>query len=111
MCERKLLTQREIAERSGLSTTTVHYILNGDREPSKASALALTFATWVAPAAWLYPEHFFNPYIPYESAFIEARMWCERKVDMAKWKAARIKFTAGCEPLPESVSCCCDYFD
>lgn len=71
----RLLSQKEIAERAGIAESTIHYIINGDREPSKAMSLALEKATLVARPAWLWPEHCFNPYIPYENTLFDGRMW------------------------------------
>lgn len=73
MCEG--LSQKKIAERVDISPSTVHYIINGDREPSKEMAIKLFIATGVAPAAWLFPENFYNPYIPFEDAPLDGRMW------------------------------------
>ncbi|MGV7223840.1 MAG: helix-turn-helix domain-containing protein [Nitrospinales bacterium] len=62
-----LMTQLEIAEASGLSQSSVHYILNGDRMPSIKTALKLERATGICREAWLFPERHYNPYIPFKN--------------------------------------------
>ena len=70
-----LLTQSEIANRAGLSQQAVSMILNGDREVSKGAAERLELATAVCRTAWLWPEHIFNPYIPFDDTVLEGRLW------------------------------------
>jgi transcriptional regulator with XRE-family HTH domain len=62
-----LMTQSEIAEASGRSQASIHYILNGDRTPSIDMALSLEHGTGICREAWLFPERHWNPYIPFEN--------------------------------------------
>ena len=93
----KLLSQKELAERSGHSPSMIHYIVNGDREPSKAMAYDLMIATSVAACSWFFPEVFFNPYIPHEDAVVEGRLWLPPVRSMEGWLKARVEQLAKCD--------------
>jgi len=60
-----LLTQQQIAKRSGCSQAMVHYTINGDRVPSTETAIKLEKATGVCREAWVFPDRHWNPYIPF----------------------------------------------
>jgi len=92
MCEK--LSQTEIARRAGVSPSTVHYILQGDREPSKEMCVKLAIATGVLPGAWAFPETFYNPYIPIESAPLGARAWKYPIRDCEEWARQRCEWLA-----------------
>jgi transcriptional regulator with XRE-family HTH domain len=89
MSEQPLLSQNEIARRVGCSSSAIHYILKGDREVSKSMSLKLMIATGVGAPAWIFPEVFYNPYMPTDSAWMEGRSWMPMTVDMAKWEVIR----------------------
>lgn len=84
-----ILSQQEIAKRIGCSPSAVHYIINGDREVSKAMAVNLMSATGVAAIAWLFPEWFYNPYIPFDGTFIDGRLWRSPTINLESWERAR----------------------
>ena len=84
-----LLSQREIAERSGRSPATIHYIINGDREPSKKMAEDLERATCVSRFAWVWPEYVYNPYIPFEDTPVDGRLWVEPEINLELWQRLR----------------------
>ena len=83
--DRKLLSQQEIATRAGISQPTVHYILNGDREPSKAMCLKLEQATGVVAGGWMWPEDIYNPYIPFYDAMVDGRSWVDVTLNATKF--------------------------
>lgn len=62
---RVLFTQQEIAERVGASQPMIHYVLNGDRNPSPAMAESLEEVTGICAPAWIWPDRCWNPYIPF----------------------------------------------
>ena len=81
----KLLSQKVIADRAGIAPSTVHYIINGDREPSKRMCEKLMEATGVIAAAWLWPEDIYNPYIPFDSCAVDGRLWQDVELNATRW--------------------------
>ena len=73
-----LLTQDEIATRTGISQSTVSYVLRGDRTPSKAVAEGLEETTGICREGWIWPERHYNPYMPLSDPSSCFR--CERRV-------------------------------
>jgi len=83
------LSQQEIAKRVGCSPSAIHYIINGDREVSKEMSLKLMLATGVAAIAWIFPEWFYNPYVPFDTTFIDGRLWRTPTINLESWERAR----------------------
>lgn len=73
-----LLTQDEIARRTGISQSTVSYVLRGDRTPSRTMAEGLEETTGICREGWMWPERHFNPYMPFADPTSCFR--CERRV-------------------------------
>ena len=59
------LSQQEIADRAEISQSLVHYILNGDKNPSPETAIKLEEATGICREGWIWPDRHHNPYIPF----------------------------------------------
>jgi transcriptional regulator with XRE-family HTH domain len=59
----KTMTQRQLAENSGLLESQVSMILAGKRTATTAQAKALEGATAIPRLRWLYPEEYGNPMI------------------------------------------------
>lgn len=83
MSSRFLLTQAEIAERSGLSQQYISNIINGNRQPSIDTAESLGEASGICAEAFLWPDRHWNPYIPFTDA--TNCMTCPNRIKRARW--------------------------
>jgi transcriptional regulator with XRE-family HTH domain len=79
---RLLMSQKEIAEKAGISQQMVSYIINGDRIPSIEVAVKLEKATGFPRESWLFPERHYNPYIPLLDGEDPGWEVCKYRIDL-----------------------------
>jgi len=79
---RLLMSQKEIAEKAGISQQMVSYIINGDRTPSIEVAVKLEKATGFPRESWLFPERHYNAYIPLLDGQDPGWEVCKYRIDL-----------------------------